>query len=125
MKYKVGEIVEGKVTGIQPYGAFVFLDEETSGLIHISEIADGYIKDIHKYVRVDDTIKVKIIDYDKETHQARLSLKALKNKRAQFRKRTELSDATLPPMMKGFSTINEHMDQWIKNAEEEMKHDEI
>ena len=39
MQYRIGQIVEGTITGIQPYGAFVSLDEETSGLIHISEIS--------------------------------------------------------------------------------------
>ena len=38
MEWNVGDIVEGKITGIQPYGAFVLLDNNTSGLIHISEI---------------------------------------------------------------------------------------
>ena len=44
MHYKIGEIVEGIITGIQPYGAFVSLDDETCGLIHISEISDGFVK---------------------------------------------------------------------------------
>ena len=73
MKYKTGMIVEGKVTGIQPYGAFVNLDSQNAGLIHISEISDGFVKDISKYVQVGDHVKVKIIDFDKKHHQARLS----------------------------------------------------
>ena len=42
MKIKEGSIVRGKVTGIQPYGAFVQLSDECQGLIHISELSDGY-----------------------------------------------------------------------------------
>ena len=46
MYCKPGQIIEGKVTGIQPYGAFVSLDGHTTGLIHISEISDGFVEKI-------------------------------------------------------------------------------
>ena len=58
MTYQTGQIVEGKITGIQPYGAFVALDRNTSGLIHISEISDGYVRDISRFVKVGDIVKV-------------------------------------------------------------------
>ena len=64
MQYRIGQIVEGTITGIQPYGAFVSLDEETSGLIHISEISEGFVKDVNHFVHVHDRVKVKIIDFD-------------------------------------------------------------
>ena len=80
--FHIGDIVEGKITGIQPYGAFVLLDNNTSGLIHISEISDGYVKDISHFVHVGDIVKVKVIDFDQNNNQARLSLKAL-HKRGQ------------------------------------------
>jgi len=66
MQYRIGQIVEGTITGIQPYGAFVSLDEETSGLIHISEISEGFVKDVNHFVHVHDRVKVKIIDFDKD-----------------------------------------------------------
>ena len=56
MIYKPGQIVEGKITGIQPYGAFVALEHHVSGLIHISEISDGFVKDISKFVTVGDVL---------------------------------------------------------------------
>ncbi|MBR2668933.1 MAG: S1 RNA-binding domain-containing protein, partial [Solobacterium sp.] len=77
MNYEIGQIVEGKVTGIQPYGAFVALQDNVTGLIHISEISDGYVRNITRYVKEGDIVRVKIIDYDPEHRQARLSLKAL------------------------------------------------
>ena len=51
-KYEAGEELSGKVTGIQPYGAFVALDEETQGLVHISEITYGFVKDINDFLSV-------------------------------------------------------------------------
>lgn len=119
MKYKTGMIVEGKVTGIQPYGAFVSLDNQNSGLIHISEISDGFVKDISKYVQVGDHIKVKIIDFDKKHHQARLSLKALSKPRVRkARRQHTYQKPTLPPSRLGFQSIATRMDLWIQEAEE-------
>ena len=100
MQYRIGQIVEGTITGIQPYGAFVSLDEETSGLIHIS---------------VHDRVKVKIIDFDKSTHQARLSLKALHP--TAFRKERGRGKASRLPVMKiGFRSLAENLDRWIEEA---------
>ncbi len=110
-------IVEGKVTGIQPYGAFVSLDNQNAGLIHISEISDGFVKDISKYVQVGDHIKVKIIDFDKKHHQARLSLKALSKPRVRKARRQHVyQKPSLPPMKLGFQSISSNMEQWILEA---------
>lgn len=118
MTYKAGDIVEGKVTGIQPYGAFISIDKNTNGLIHISELSDGFVKDIHQYVRVGDVVKVKVIEYDEESHHAKLSLKALQKVHTRNRKKPIESKASLPSMRIGFQSIAQHMDEWIKEAKE-------
>ena len=84
MIYKPGQIVEGKITGIQPYGAFVALEHHVSGLIHISEISDGYVKDISKFVSVGDVVKLKVLECDDKSSHVKLSLKALQ--KAHFKK---------------------------------------
>lgn len=117
MPYQIGQTVEGKVTGIQPYGAFVMLDRHTSGLIHISEISDGYVRDISRFVKVGDTVAVKIIDFDSAAAQARLSLKALNRPHARSRRRPMSRKATLPANNIGFSSVAARMDQWISEAE--------
>ena len=76
--YTVGQVIEGQITGIQPYGAFVYIDDKTTGLIHISELSDGFVKDIEGFVKVGDKVRLKILDFDRKSHQLRLSLKALK-----------------------------------------------
>ncbi len=55
-KYEPGTVLTGKVTGIQPYGAFVALDDQTQGLVHISEIKHGFVKDIHEFLSVGDEV---------------------------------------------------------------------
>ena len=56
LKYEKGKIVTGQVTGIEKYGIFVTLDEYYSGLIHISEICDGYVNDINSVANIGETI---------------------------------------------------------------------
>lgn len=60
----MGDVLTGKVTGIQPYGAFVALDEYTQGLVHISEITYGFVKDVSDFLSVGDEIEVKVLDVD-------------------------------------------------------------
>ncbi|NMB45069.1 MAG: S1 RNA-binding domain-containing protein, partial [Firmicutes bacterium] len=57
-----GSIVEGRVTGITNFGAFVELADGKTGLVHISEVADAYVKDINDYLKHNDRIKVKVIN---------------------------------------------------------------
>ncbi len=61
MQLEVGQIVEGKITGITKYGAFVDLGDNTSGMVHISEIARNYVTDIREFVKENDTVKVKVL----------------------------------------------------------------
>lgn len=62
----MGDVLTGKVTGIQPYGAFVALDEHTQGLVHISEITYGFVKDVSEFLSVGEDIQVKVLDVDAE-----------------------------------------------------------
>ena len=61
MQLQVGMVTEGKVTGITKFGAFVALPEGKSGLVHISEIANTFVNDVHDYVQDGQTVKVKVI----------------------------------------------------------------
>ncbi len=118
MSYKAGDIIEGKVTGIQPYGAFISIDANTNGLVHISELSDGFVKDIHQYVNIGDVVKLKVLEYDEKTHHAKLSLKALRKLHTRNRKKPIENKASLPIMRIGFRSIAQNMDDWIKEAKE-------
>ena len=65
MSLEKGSVVEGKVTGVMPFGAFVSLPDNKSGLVHISEITKEYVKDINDYIKQGDEVKVKVLDIDK------------------------------------------------------------
>ena len=74
-KFQVGQIIEGTVTGVKPFGAFVSLDETTQGLVHISHITHGYLADINEAIKVGDNVKVKILSIDSEKGKISLSIK--------------------------------------------------
>ena len=74
MAFEVGQIVEGKVTGIVNYGAFVDIGDNTSGMVHISEVAPVYVKEIKDHLAVGQEVKVKILGID-ERGKISLSIK--------------------------------------------------
>ena len=75
MSYQIGDIIQGCVTDVKPYAIFMKFEDESNGLLHISELSDGFIKDIEKFASKGDTLKVKIISIDEKNGFLRLSLK--------------------------------------------------
>lgn len=82
-KYKVGQVVRGKVQKIVDYGAFVRIDNEVNGLIHISELSDGLVTDPTKFVKADEEYDLEIISISKSERHLGLSLKRVKGKKDQ------------------------------------------
>ncbi|PFZ10114.1 RNA-binding protein S1 [Bacillus pseudomycoides] len=66
MSIEIGSKLQGKVTGITNFGAFVELPEGLTGLVHISEVADNYVKDINDHLKVGDQVEVKVINVEKD-----------------------------------------------------------
>jgi len=75
MSIEVGSIVEGVVTGITRFGAFVQLPGGETGLVHISELADAYVRDIRDYIKENERVKVKILSYDEKNKRIGLSIR--------------------------------------------------
>ena len=74
MEFGVGSVLEGKVTGITKFGAFVSLPENKSGLVHISEIAYTYVNDVKDHLQEGQEVKVKVIGID-DNGRINLSIK--------------------------------------------------
>jgi S1 RNA binding domain protein len=74
MELKVGTVLEGKVTGIMKFGAFVSLPNGKSGLVHISEISNSYVNDVKDFLTEGQAVRVKIIGID-EAGRINLSIK--------------------------------------------------
>lgn len=74
-KFEVGSIVEGKVLKLKPFGAIVELDSSTQGLIHISQVANGFVQDINDHLKEGDVVKIKVMTIDPENGKISLSLR--------------------------------------------------
>ena len=74
MEFAVGAVIQGKVTGITKFGAFVSLPENKTGLVHISEIASTYVNDIKDHLAEGQEVSVKVIGVDK-SGRVNLSIK--------------------------------------------------
>lgn len=113
-KYKVGNIISGCVTGIEKYGIFVSLDDYYSGLIHISEISDLFVKNINEYVNLGETIKAKVLDVDDNECHVKLSIKDI-NYRISNKKRKKIVETK-----HGFDTLKENLPKWINEKQKEL-----
>lgn len=81
MSLEVGAVLEGKVTGITKFGAFVSLGNNKSGLVHVSEISTEYVADINNFLAVGQTVKVKVIGID-DKNRINLSIKRVQTEAA-------------------------------------------
>lgn len=110
---KVGDIVKGQVTGVTRYGVFVSLNDDYTGLVHISEISESYINDIESLFKVGDVIKVKILEIDEDKSQVKLSIKKIRFK-------TKPKKIDLQERGEGFKLLHDNLDKWTKEKLEEM-----
>ena len=108
----VGSVVKGMVTGIESYGIFVKLNEKYSGLIHISEITEKYVKNINNYAKLKETIYVEIKAIDDKNRRCILSVKGLNYRIDENRKIKE--------SVRGFTPLKQHLPIWIDEKYKEI-----
>lgn len=112
-KYSINEIIICKVIFIKPYGVFVTVDNEYTGLIHISQINGKYINDISKKFKENQIIKAKIIDIDEDKKQLKLSTININNSVKSQKKLTETN--------LGFELFDEILQDWIDDKMKEIE----
>lgn len=125
-KFEIGQVTEGKVTGVQPYGVFVAINDKVQGLVHISEITHGYVKDINEHLAVGDSVKVKVLSIDEKNNKISLSIRATeeaperaktqaprpkRQSNQQFTRQQDDGSA-------GFNSLKGKLEQWIVQTEE-------
>ena len=117
-KYQEGEIVRGLVSGIEPYAVFVKIDEDYSGLIHISEVSNRFVQNISDYVKLNEIIKVKILSIDEKNNQLTLSIKDIPYKLHNNGKKRKIIETK-----QGFKTLAYKLPFWIEeNVKNHKKH---
>ena len=82
MALEVGQIVKGKVSGITGFGAFIDLPDGETGLVHISEVARNYVKDINEHLTMNQEVDVKVLSFD-EKGKISLSIKKAQENHSQ------------------------------------------
>ena len=134
MDLEPGKIVAGKVTGISPFGAFVSLGEGKTGLVHISEVAPAYVKNVSDFLKENDEVKVKIIAID-PSGKISLSIKQAilderkknapaaparvpKTERVEWTKKTESGPLSFEEMMNKFKQASDEKMQDLKRGME-------
>lgn len=110
---KEKDIIKCKVTGLQKYGAFVNADKEHNGLIHISEISYGYVKNIEDYLNIGDTLYAEVIKID-DNNNLKLSIKDIDYKKdgSKLKRMAETKN--------GFQPLKDNLDKWISEKIKEI-----
>ncbi|NOV55968.1 S1 RNA binding domain protein [Clostridium saccharobutylicum] len=112
-----GNIVEGTVINITNFGAFIEVEGKT-GLVHISEVADSYVKDIREHLSEQDKVKVKVISID-DNGKISLSIKQA-NVQKKSVKPAEI-DWKSPEKKKAAGNFEDIMSKFLKDSEERMQ----
>ena len=113
----VGSIVEGKVVRIKDFGAIVALGDGKQGLVHISEVANSFVKDINEHLKVNDIVKVKVLSIDEQTKRISLSIKAALPKPENTHQQSNFKKEQKQP----FEGRNRDQSNQLSDFEEKMK----
>lgn len=121
MSIEVGSKLEGKVTGITNFGAFVELPNGSTGLVHISEVADNYVKDINDHLKVGDTVEVKVMNVGSDG-KIGLSIRKAKpeSERPQRPQRPQRPRQGSKPSFERPENFEQKMAKFMKDSEERL-----
>ncbi|MEG9298868.1 S1 domain-containing RNA-binding protein [Mangrovibacillus sp. Mu-81] len=121
MSIEVGSKLQGKVTGITNFGAFVELSEGSTGLVHISEVADNYVKDINEHLKVGDEVTVKVINVENDG-KIGLSIRKAKDQpqRPQRQQRPQRPRNNKPTDVRPKENFEQKMARFLKDSEDRL-----
>ena len=123
MKYEVGQIVLGTVTNVKPYALFMEFEGGVTGLLHISEISDSFIRDIEKFGTKGDQMKVIIVSIDENNGFLRVSYKRVPKDEA-FTSHTNNVRKVPETTDEDFKPLAEKLPEWIASTLKKAKENE-
>ncbi|NLC04739.1 MAG: S1 RNA-binding domain-containing protein [Tissierellia bacterium] len=115
MPLSIGDLVEGTVTGITNFGAFVQLPEGKSGLVHISEISHDYVEKVGDYLKKDEKVKVKVLSVTKD---GKISL-SIRQAKPKSNKPAEIEWVN-PSETQKFMSFEDKLNRFMKDSGEKM-----
>lgn len=119
MLVEVGKVIEGKVTGITNFGAFVQLPDGNTGLVHISEVSEEYVKDIKTHLKENQTVKVKVISVN-DNGKVGLSIKKALEPKPRVRT-SRPPDVDWSRNGGDSMTFEERLSKFLKDSDERMQ----
>ena len=123
MAIEVGTVVEGEVTGITNFGAFLQLPEGKVGLIHISEVSNVYVKDVHDFLKEHQKVRAKVLSIDARGKIA-LSLKQVEEKPETPAKPARPKEAPVvekrPPRQAGPLSFEDKLSKFMKDSDDRL-----
>lgn len=114
--YKVGSIVEGTIIAIKPFGAIMIFLDGTKGLLHISEVANVFIKNIYRYLIIGKTYQVKIIKIEDDGF-LKLSMTQISKEEKLASRQAQSKRTPIDEKYIDFSSLKEHLSIWVKEAQ--------
>lgn len=114
VNYKVDDIVKGKVTGMEDYGIFLSLEDNVTGLIHISEISSSFVRNVADYVKLGEEIHAKVIGIDEDGKKLRLSIKDF-DYRGDNKHKVGIIETK-----SGFTNLQKALDKWVPEKVKEI-----
>jgi len=107
---KVGDILEGTVVRVYPKYAIMLFDEGRTGLLHISELSNSFIRNFTSFVQVGNIYKVKVTEINPIENSMRVSLKQMNN----AEKHMPLAKISIDPSRISFAELERHLPSWIE-----------
>ena len=117
MQLEVGKIVDGKVTGITNFGAFIQIEGGKTGLVHISEVALSFVKDINEFLKEGDEVRVKVLSVD---DNGKVSLSIKKALEEEQKKQAKVPAQVSFGGSSADMSFEEKMKQFMQDSEEKM-----
>jgi small subunit ribosomal protein S1 len=121
-RFKVGDIVKGKVAKIASFGAFVSLEGDIDGLIHISQLSEDHVEKVKDVIKVNDDVEARVIKVDKVERRIGLSIKALSYSEDQLKKESASFESLRPSsemvgLEHAFNLASSAVEEWSPSEE--------
>jgi len=122
MKYEINDIIEGTIISIRPFGAIMIFDDESKGLLHISQVAKTFIRNINRYLKIGKTYQVKVIGIESDGF-LKVSIIAITEEEKEQYRLQQSKRCLIDPEYIDFSTIKEKLPEWVEQAKKENWYD--
>lgn len=117
-EYKINDIIEGTIITIKPFGAIMIFEDGQKGLLHISEVANVFIRNISRYLKIGKTYQVKIIGIEEDGF-LKLSMSKITQEEKDAFHSGGVKKTKIDPQYIDFSCLKEKLPIWIEQAKKE------